>query len=274
MIQVMLWLPLAVGLALLRGAAAGRGDLGDPRLGARARARDRAGRRLPHRRSRPPARGLRELDPGPRRPLRARGRRDQPLPDPADGPPVGGGDGLLDLPDARSPPDLLLHAGARRDRHAGRLPGPGPAAVRPLLRPHAGAVLVPDRRLRRREPHRRDDQDDRLHAGRLAADAGRRDRHRGPRLRPGRAAELLARRPERPHALERKPGVDLPLLRRRLPDQDAGGRRPRLAARRLPGRAPAGAGAARRGALEGRRLRLPAGRAAALPGGHRRSTRS
>ena len=260
MIQVMLWLPLAVGPRLLRGAAAGRGDLGDPRLGARARARDRAGRRLPHRRSRAPARGLRELDPGPRRPLRARGRRDQPLPDPADRPPVGGGDGLLDLPDARSPPHLLLHAGARRDGHAGRLPGPGPAAVRPLLRPHAGAVLVPDRRLRRREPHRRDDQDDRLHAGRLAADAGRRDRHRDPRLRSGGAAELLARRPARPHAVEREPGVDLPVLRGRLPDQDAGGRRPRLAARRLPGRAPAGAGAACGSAVEGRRLRLPAGR--------------
>ena len=117
---------------------------------------------------------------------------------------------------------------------------------------------------------RRDDQDDRLHAGRLAADAGGRDRHRDPRLRPGRAAELLARRPARPHALGTgsQEWIFL-LLRRRLPDQDAGGPRPRLAARRLPGRAAAGAGAARGGALEGRRLRLPAGRAAALPPGHR-----
>ena len=78
---------------------------------------------------------------------------------------------------------LLLPARARRDRGAGRLPRPGPAAVRPLLRPDADPVLLPDRDLRRRRADRGDDEDDRLHAGRLAADAGRRDRDRDPRLR-------------------------------------------------------------------------------------------
>ena len=274
MIQVMLWLPVAVGPGLLRGAAEGGLGLGGRSAPASCSGSRSRWWRASTRRSRPSTHGLGELDPRPRRPLPARGGRDQPLPDPADGAPLGGGDGLLELPAARSATHLLLHARARRDGHPWRLPGPGPAAVRPLLRSDAGAVLVLDRHLRGREPDRRDDQDDRLHAGGLAADARGRDRHRDPRLGSGGAVELLARRPARPHALERKPGVDLPVLRSGLPDQDAGRRRPRLAAGRLPGRAAAGAGAPGRGALEGRRLRLPAGRAAPLPRCHRPPIRS
>ena len=41
---------------------------------------------------------------------------------------------------------FFFHFGARRDGGARRVPRPGPGAVRPLLRPDAGAVLLPDRR--------------------------------------------------------------------------------------------------------------------------------
>ena len=96
------------------------------------------------------------------------------------------------------------------------------------------------------QPGRGDDEDDRLHAGRLAADAGRRDRHRGARRRTG--GELTFSIPVlREHLLaERHPGLDLLLLRRGLPGQDAGLPAPRLDARRLPRRAAAGAVAALR----------------------------
>ena len=120
------------------------------------------------------------------------------------------------------------------------------------------------------QPDRGDDEDDRLHAGRLAADAGRRDRDRDPRLRRRSASSLLDPGAAAAPALERQPGVDLLLLRRRLPGQDAGLPDPRLDARRLPRGAAAGADPALGGALEGRRLRLPAGRAAALPRRDRR----
>src|SRR5439155_16976059 len=172
-------------------------------------------------------------------------------------------------PLARAAADLLLHAGARRDGGAWGLPRPGPPALRALLRPDAGPVLVPDRHLRGREPGRGDDQDDRLHAGRLAPDAGGGDRHREPGPGPGGPPELLARRPARARPGDRQPVLDLLLLRGRLPDQDAGFPGPRLDAGRLPGGTAAGAGAALRGALEGRRLRLPARRPPSLPAGHR-----
>ena len=131
--------------------------------------------------------------------------------------------------------------GAGRDRRARRLHGPGPAAVRPLLRPDADPVLLPDRDLRRREPDRGDDEDDRLHAGRLAADAGRRDRHRDPLVGLRRRAQLLDSGAAGAPALDRQPGVDLLLLRGRFPGQDAGLPDPRLDARRLPRGAAAGA---------------------------------
>ncbi len=72
-----------------------------------------------------------------------------------------------------------------------------------------------------------------------------------------------------PRASERQPVLDLLLLRRGLPDQDAGLPGPRLDAGRLPRRAAAGPGAALGRPVQGRRLRVPAGRAAALPAGHR-----
>ena len=97
-----------------------------------------------------------------------------------------------------------------------------------------------------------DDQDDRLHADRLAADAGRRDRDRGAQRRRRRRAQLLDRDASRARPAARLAAVDLLVLRGRLPGQDAGLPRPRLDAGRLPGRAAAGAGAAQRRPLQGR----------------------
>ncbi len=93
--------------------------------------------------------------------------------------------------------DLLPDAAPRRDRDARRVPRPGPAALRPLLRPDAGPVLLPLRELgrgeRRRQAGAGDDEDDGLHARRLAADAGRRDRRGDPGDARGRADLVLDR---------------------------------------------------------------------------------
>ena len=124
--------------------------------------------------------------------------------------------------------------GIARDRGARRVPGAGPGAVRPLLRPDAGAVLLPGRHLGRAEPDVGGAEDGHLHARRLAADARRRGRDGGAqRAGPGRA-DLRALGP----AAQPAPGDDAALglrrLRARLPDQDAGVPVPRLDARRLP----------------------------------------
>ncbi len=160
-------------------------------------------------------------------------------------------------------PDLVPDARPRRDRHPRRLPRPGPDPVRPLLRPDADPVLLPLRRLgdgergrgtRRRgdrHSHPGGDQDDRLHPGRLAADAGRGDRHRDPRRR-WRRAHLLDRRAAGEPARDRQPVLDLLVLRRRLPGEDAGLPPARLDAGRLPGGAASGARGLLRGALQGR----------------------
>ena len=184
---------------------------------------------------------------------------------------VDGGDRLRRLPRAGAAPPLLPDDAARRDRDPGLVPGPGPAPLRPLLRPDAGPVLLPLRRLGQRPRGRADGrggdaEDDRLHADRLAADAGRGDRH-GDHRRRRRPHHLLDRRTLQAPARRGQPALDLLVLRRRLPGQDAGLPPARLDARRLPGGAAAGAGGLLRGAGQGRRLRLPARRAAALPGG-------
>ena len=204
MLQVMLSLPVAVGLL---GASSCRDRQSAPCPWSAPSPCSHSRRSSPSA-STPASAGSstrrRVLDPRPRGPLPARGRRDQPLPRRADGAAVGGGHAVVGLPAPRAPAALLLHARARRDGDARRLPRPGPAAVRPLLRPDADPVLLPDRRLGRREPDRRDDEDDRLHAGRLAADAGRGDRDRDPRLRPGRRAVVLARGPAAPTSSARR----------------------------------------------------------------------
>ena len=234
-----------------------------------ARARDRAGGGLPSRHARPPALGGYQLDSGPRGALPARRRWPQRLPDPADRPALDRIAGLLrPAPAGGSRGPLLPHARHRRDGDARRVHRSGPPALRPLLRPDADPVLLPHRDIRRREPDRGDDEDDRLHAGRLAADAGRGDRHRRNRLRRHRPPDLLIGGAQGPSAVARQPGMDLLLLRRGLPDQDAVLPRPWLDARRLPGGAAAGAGAAFGCAAEGGRLRVPAGGAAAVPGGN------
>ena len=274
MLNVLLAAPIAAGARAADRAARVRALARGARDAGRAGARDRPRRRL---RLRQPPGFSTSIDeswiPDLGRPLPARRRRDQRLPGPAHRGAVVRGDAVVGAAPragrrrARAP--LLLPDRPGRDRHARRLPGPGPAAVRPLLRPDADPVLLRDRDLRRRAPDRGDDEDDRLHAGRLAADVRRRDRDGDPRLPGDRRALVLDRLPARAPALVGQPGVDLLLLRRRLPGQDAGLPDPRLDARRLPRGAAAGAAAALGGAVEGRRLRLPAGRAAAVSRGDR-----
>ena len=176
------------------------------------------------------------------------------------------------------PRQLLPHVRARRDRGPRRLPGAGPDPLRPLLRPDADPVLLPVRELGDRASRAARggrgpdpaaagrDQDDRLHAGRLAADAGRRHRRRHPG-RQRRPDRLQHPAPRRPSARQRQPVLDLLVLRRGLPGQDACLPAPRLDARRLPGGAAAGPRALLGRALQGRRLRLPARRPPDLPGG-------
>ena len=118
---------------------------------------------------------------------------------------------------------------------------------------------------------RGDLQDDHLHAGRLAADAGRRGRDGGA---------VGRRRHDHLHDLGPRAGaprgvdaaLDLHRLRARVPDQDAALPVPRVDARRVPDDAAAGARDLLRRALEGGRLRLPADRAAGLPGRRRRTS--
>ena len=59
---------------------------------------------------------------------------------------------------------------------------------------------------------RGDDQDDHLHADRVAADAGRRDRHRGAQRRRDRRGHVLDRDPPPGAAADRQPVLDLRLL--------------------------------------------------------------
>ena len=105
-----------------------------------------------------------------------------------------------------------------------------------------------------------DDEDDRLHAGRLAADAGRRDRHGDPRRRRRRAHLLDRRRCAQNLLAEGSQDwifwffaaaflVKMPafLVHGWMPDAYRAAPLPALAV-------------FSRGALEGRRLRLPAGR--------------
>ena len=138
-------------------------------------------------------------------------------------------------PRDRAGAPVLLPPGAGRDRRAGRLHRSGPGAVRDLLRPDAGAVLLPGRGVGRPGDaggghHQVRD----LHAGRLAADAGRR-RGAGRAVGRRRAVDLVrALRPDRAHAGARHAVLDLPAVRRRLPGQGAGLPAARLGARHLP----------------------------------------
>ena len=207
----------------------------------------------------------RRVDPGPRHPLPARRRRAQPLAGGADDAAVRGLGAVADLPPAAARVAVRAALRDRRDGRAGRVPGAGPRPLRPLLRPDAGAVLLPGRDLGRPGPDRGGREDGRLHARRLAADAGRRGGDRGAvRARAGRA-ELRVLGPRRQPAAREHAEVDLRRLRARVPDQDAGVPVPRLDARRLPRDAAAGAGRLLRRGLQGRRLRLPARGAAAVP---------
>ena len=142
-----------------------------------------------------------------------------------------------------APAPVLPLLRPRRDRRARRAHGPGPRAVRRLLRPDARAVLLPDGGLGRRPTAVAAMIKLFIYTlvGSLLMLVGG-DRHRRPgaratrvHLRP-RAAQLAAR-----DAADRLAGLDLPLLRRGVPGQDAGLPVPRLDARRLQGDAAAGA---------------------------------
>ena len=180
-LSVLIFWPLGAGAD--RGARAAQ-------LGARVLGR-RRGRATRLRRDdavrlragpRAPVRHQRHLDPGAGHPLQARRRRAQPVADRADHAAVLRGGGVAGVPPRRAPEAVPLPPRAGRDRGAGRVRRAGPGAVRPLLRPDAGAVLLP----RRAVGHRAragvgDLQADHLHARRLAPDAGGRGRHRGAR---------------------------------------------------------------------------------------------
>ncbi len=118
---------------------------------------------------------------------------------------------------------LLLPHGAGRDRGARRVHGPGPGAVRRLLRPDARAVLLPDRRLGRVPARVRDHQGRDLHAGRVAADARGRGRARRAVRHRERAGDLVpVRRPPAAHAPRGHAELDLLAVRDRVPREDAG----------------------------------------------------
>ena len=174
-----------------------------------------------------------------------------------------------------APAALRLPPRARRDGRAGRVPGAGPDPVRPLLRPDARAVLLPRRPVGHGRPRRGDVQARHLHARRLAADARRRGGDRDHRRRRAGRRDDASRSRRSPSApVERgHAALDLRRVRARVPDQDAGVPVPRLDARRLPQHAAAGAGGVLRRALQGRRVRLPARRAADLPGRGARTSR-
>ncbi len=121
------------------------------------------------------------------------------------------------------PTPLLLPLHARRVGRARRLSRPGSGAVRRVLRSDADPLLLPHRRVgNRSRPRESDDQARHLHAGGLAADARRRDRHRRARRRAERWAHHVRALPTAGLAAEQGlAGVDLPVLRRRLPREDA-----------------------------------------------------
>ena len=265
---------------LAAGARAARGDraaqLGaggrDRRRGRAARLRGDDAVRLRLGGRRAPVRHQRRVDQGARHPLLARRRRAQPVADRADDAAVPGRGDVAGVPPGRAAAAVHVPPRAGRDRGAGRVHRAGPGAVRPLLRPDAGAVLLPRRAVGQRAgPGVGDLQDDHLHARRLAADAGRRGRDGGA---------VGRRRHDHLHDLGPRAGaprgvdaaLDLHRVRARVPDQDAALPVPRVDAGRLPDDAAAGAGDLLRRALEGRRLRLPADRAAAVPGRRRRTS--
>ena len=103
----------------------------------------------------PAVRHRRRVDLRARHPLQARRRRPEPVADRAHHAARSPRRrcGSLLRPVERAAP-VLLPLGARRDRGARRVPRPGPRAVRPLLRPDAGAVLLPRRQLGRRSAAR------------------------------------------------------------------------------------------------------------------------
>ncbi len=162
---------------------------------------------------------------------------------------------------ARTAEALLLQPRARRDRGDGRVHGPGPGAVHRLLRPDARALLLHDRRLGHGRSRQGHDQVRDLHAGRIAAHAGRGDRARRALHSRRRRDLVLARRAAAALGQRGDPALDRAPVRARVLRQGPALPAARMGARDLPVHADSDACAAVRGAVEGRRLRLPAHRA-------------
>ena len=153
MIQVILWLPLAAGLVACLAPrryapwVAAAGSLGTLGLAVSLLFDfDPA--------SRPPAHRRRGLDPRPRRPLPARGRRDQPLPGALTAVAWFATTAWDAIRTPERPKTWFLMLGLAETADARRLPRPGPDPVRPLLRPDADPVLLPVRGLGSEHPGR------------------------------------------------------------------------------------------------------------------------
>ena len=174
------------------------------------------------------------------------------------------GEHLLFLrPDPDAGQGVLRHDAAADDRHAGRLRQPRPLPLLRLLGAQPDPDVPGDRDLGRPAADLRDRQVRDLHAGRVAADAGR-DPGRGDRARIGRQPVHLQLRDAarlRLHRLAPGPRLRrlLPGLRHQGPDVAV----PHLAPRRARRGPDGGQHHPGRGAAEAGRLRLPALLAAA-----------
>ena len=183
-LTILVWLPLAAVIAgfVLPATEARFAAL----LGSGADARARRGAALPLRR-RPAGAAVRhrqDVDQPAGHPLQARRRRAEPLPHRAGGAAVLRQHRVGGAARVGAPAPVLPVVRPGRERRAGRAHGPGPRALRDLLRRHARAVPVPGRRLGHdAQPRGEHGQALHLHARRLAADALRGDRHRRARAR-------------------------------------------------------------------------------------------
>ena len=183
-LSILIWLPLAAVVAGLVLPAPRRASRRCWARGRRSCSPWSCSFRLRRRPAGAAVRHRQDVDQPARHPLQARRRRPEPLPHRAGGAAVLRQRGVGGAARVGAPAPVLPVVRPGRERRAGRAHGPGPRALRDLLRRHARAVPVPGRRLgRRAQPRGEHDQALHLHARRLAADALGGDRHRRARRR-------------------------------------------------------------------------------------------